>query len=113
MKNENNLVYLYGFSGQKHTKLKNFLAISKKQVNIGTKIKVILIHDGVIGISKKGEIHESLMELINLPLSIYAIIPDLKARGINLDSIHDKVQLIDYEDLVDILAETHKIISWL
>jgi len=113
VKNENNLVYLYGFSGQKHTKLKNFLAIIKKQVNLGADIKVILIHDGVIGISKKGEIPNNLMELINLPLSVYAIIPDLKARGISPETIHDKIQLINYEELVELLAETPKIVSWL
>jgi sulfur relay protein TusB/DsrH len=39
--------------------------------------------------------------------------PDVKARGIDSETIHEKVILIEYEELVDILADTPKIISWM
>jgi len=41
------------------------------------------------------------------------MIPDLQARGIALENIHDKVKPIGYDDLTDILDITPKIISWM
>ena len=113
MEQNNDLVYLYGFSGRKNGKLNTVISIIEDQLKTGVKIKIILIHDGVIGISKKGDIPRNLEKLINLPLTVYAMIPDLKARGINSETIHAKINLIDYEELVDILAETPKIVSWM
>ncbi|MHA1467510.1 MAG: sulfurtransferase complex subunit TusB [Promethearchaeota archaeon] len=113
MEQNKDLVYLYGFSGRKNVKLKKVVNILEEQLKTGVNIKIVLIHDGVIGISKKGEIPQNLEKLINLPLTVYAMLPDLKARGINSETIHEKVILIEYEALVDILAETPKIVSWM
>jgi len=107
------LVYLYGFSGHKNVKLKKVINIIEEQIKTGINIKIVLIHDGVIGISKKGEIPQNLVKLLNLPLTVYAMISDLEARGINSETVHEKVNLIDYESLVDILVETPKIVSWM
>lgn len=113
MEQNNDLVYLYGFSGHKNVKLIKVINIVEEQLKKGVNIKIVLIHDGVIGISKKGEIPQNLEKLINLPLTVYAMLPDLKARGINSETIHEKVNLIDYDALVDILADTPKIVSWM
>ena len=112
-KNNTQLVYLYGFSLRKDVNLDNFITILKEQINLGAKIRIILMHDGVIGISNIGKTPSSLIELLNLPIEICALIPDIKARGIELQAIPDKILLIEYDELVDILAETPKIISWL
>jgi len=77
------------------------------------KIKIVLIHDGVIGISTIGKAPSSLMELLELPVEVYALIPDVNARGIDIQAIYDKIHLIEYDNLVDILAETPRIVSWL
>ena len=113
MEQNRDIVYLYGFSGRKNIKLKKVINILEEQLKTGVNIKIVLIHDGVIGISKKGEIPQNLEKLINLPLTVYAMLPDLKARGINSETIHEKVILIEYEALVDILADTPKIVSWM
>ena len=113
MEQNKDLVYLYGFSGLKNGKLNTVINIVEDQLKTGVNIKIVLIHDGVIGISKKGEIPQNLEKLINLPLTVYAMLPDLKARGINSETIHEKVILIEYEALVDILADTPKIVSWM
>ena len=113
MEQNRDLVYLYGFSGHKNIKLIKVINIVEEQLKTGVNIKIVLIHDGVIGISKKGEIPQNLEKLINFPLTVYAMLPDLKARGINSKTVHEKVNLIDYEELVDILADTHKIVSWM
>ena len=113
MEENRDLVYLYGFSGRKAVKLNQVINIIEAQLKTGVNIKIVLIHDGVIGLSKKGEIPQNLEKLINLPLTVYAMIPDLKARGINSETVHEKVNLIQYEELVDILADTPKIVSWM
>jgi sulfur relay protein TusB/DsrH len=110
---KNSLVYLYGFSLRKEAQLGSLVTILNEQISAGIKLTVVLMHDGVIGISKKGTPPSFLIELFNLPIEINALIPDIKARGIDIEAINGKIHLIDYDELVDLLAETPKIISWL
>ena len=113
MKKNSSIIYLYGFNTRRKFQIDNLLKIIKEQINIGVKIKLILIHDGVIGLSKREKKDTSILELLNLPVLIYAIKADLLARGIDINNLYEKVKIIDYEDLVDLLAETPKIISWI
>jgi sulfur relay protein TusB/DsrH len=112
VKKNNFIIYLYGFNTLRKFQLDNLLKIIKEQINIGANIKLVLIHDGVIGLSKKGKKNTSLLDLLNLPLTIYAIKADLLARGIDIKNLYEKIKIIDYEDLVDLLAETPRIVSW-
>ncbi len=113
MRLTNSIVYLYGFSPTLKEKLETILEILKEQIELNIEINLVLIHDGVIGTSKKGIIPESLKKIINLPVNIYALIPDIKARGMDPNALINKVKGIDYEDLVDILVLTQKIVSWM
>jgi len=113
MSENRNILYLFGYSEMTGTYLERLLPILKAQVNKGSQIGMVLIHDGVIGISKKGRIPEKMEDLINMNITIYAMIPDLQARGIALENIHDKVKPIGYDELIDILDVTPKIISWM
>ena len=74
---------------------------------------MILIHDGVIGTSVKSKKSQYLEEFLNLPIEFYSITPDLKARGIDPKDLPDGIKNIEYEDLVDILAEVPRIFSWM
>jgi sulfur relay protein TusB/DsrH len=107
------LVYLYGYNIRDTARFENLLQIIKEQIKLGAILKIILIHDGVIGTSKKGKIPPVLDEIMHLPMEVYAMKPDLIARGIDLNSIYEKIHIIEYEQLVDILVETSKIVSWL
>ncbi len=113
MSENRNILYLFGYSEMTGTHLERLLPILKAQVNKGSQIGMVLIHDGVIGISKKGRIPEKMEDLINMNITIYAMIPDLQARGIEVENIHDKVKPIEYDDLIDNLDVTPKIISWM
>ncbi|MFX1444973.1 MAG: sulfurtransferase complex subunit TusB [Promethearchaeota archaeon] len=113
VENNNLIVYLFGFSLRKNDQSANLISIISDQINAGARIKIVLMHDGVIGISKLGKVPSSLKKLLNLPIEIYAIIPDIKARGIDIKAINEKIVLIEYENLVDILVETSQIVSWL
>jgi len=106
------LVYLFGFSTRKSTSIDNLFNIVKEQTK-DANITVVLIHDGVIGTSKKGVMPTSLNLLLNLPMTAFAMIPDLLARGIDPDSVDTRISCIEYDVLVDILAQTPKIASWM
>jgi sulfur relay protein TusB/DsrH len=107
------MIYLFGFSGNTGTHLERLLPILKTQKKKDSKIGIVLIHDGVIGISTKGRIPKHMEDLLDLNISVFAMIPDLKARGIALKYISEKIRPIEYDDLIDILDTTPKIISWM
>jgi sulfur relay protein TusB/DsrH len=107
------LTYLFGFSEMTGNHLKRLLPIIMAQISKNRKIGFVLIHDGVIGISKIGKTPKSMLELLDLDIAIYALKPDMKARGIPIDQLHDKVNAIDYDELVDVLESTQKVISWI
>ncbi|MFX0057355.1 MAG: DsrH/TusB family sulfur relay protein [Candidatus Hodarchaeota archaeon] len=107
------VVYLFGFSTRKEFYLENTLNIIKEQLELGAIIKFVLIHDGVIGISNRAKKSKHFEQLLNLPISVYAVKSDLIARGINSNNIDRRVTNLNYEELVDILAETPHIVSWM
>ena len=113
MAEEDSIVYLYGFSTMLESKLINLIKIVELQLEQKHQISIVFIHDGVIGTSKKNKITSSMKKLLNLPISTYSLLPDLKARGIDATNLQNKVKQIEYEDLVDILVTIPKIVSWM
>ncbi|NVM35784.1 MAG: sulfurtransferase complex subunit TusB [Candidatus Lokiarchaeota archaeon] len=107
------IVYLYGFSELTGNHLRRLFPILKSQIKKNNKLGIVLIQDGVIGITKKGKISKKMEELLGLDIAVFAIKSDLIARGITQEYIHDKIRSIDYDDLIDIIDNTPKIISWL
>jgi len=108
-----NMLYLFGFSEITGNHLERSLPLIKSQINRGIQIGIVLIHDGVIGTNAKGKISKAMEELLRLNISIFAMIPDLMARGLNPESIHNKIKPLEYDDLIEILDVTPKIISWI
>jgi len=113
MEVEKDIVYLYGFSTRKQMYLDNLLGIVSKQIENNVSISIVLIHDGVIGASQSGTIPNLLDKLLNLSVSVFVILPDLLARGIEPNTIDSRIKCIEYDDLVDILAKTPKVASWM
>jgi len=107
------LVYLFGFSTRKQAYIDNLLGIVSEQTKNNISIAIVLIHDGVIGTSQSGTIPKSLDKLLNLSVSVFAMTPDLLARGIEPNTIDHRIQCIEYDELVDILAQTPKVASWM
>ena len=113
MEKRKDIVYLYGFSTRKQMYLDNLLGIVSEQAENNFSIAIVLIHDGVIGTSQSGTIPKSLDKLLNLSVSVFAMTPDLLARGIEPNTIDHRIQCIEYDELVDILAQTPKVASWM
>ncbi|MFX1329081.1 MAG: sulfurtransferase complex subunit TusB [Promethearchaeota archaeon] len=107
------MIYLFGYSSNMGTHLERLLSILKSQKKKNSKIGIVLIHDGVIGITTRGRISKEMEDLLDINVIVFAMIPDLKARGIALEYISEKIRLIEYDNLVDILDTTPKIISWM
>jgi sulfur relay protein TusB/DsrH len=109
---ELDILYLFGFSEVVGNQMKKLLPLITTQVRKSDRVGVALIHDGVIGYNKKGKIPLANQDLLNLGVPVFALTPDLKARGISLEDLHEKVKLMEYGELVDLLENSKKIISW-
>ncbi len=107
------MIYLFGFSGLTGNHLRRLLPILKSQIKRNTKLGLVLIQDGVIGISTKGKIPKKMEELLNLEVAVFAMKPDITARGIAPEFVHNKIKSIEYDDLIDVIDATPKIISWM
>jgi sulfur relay protein TusB/DsrH len=107
------IVYLFGFSGLTGNHLRRLLPILRSQLKRDTKLGLILIHDGVIGITTQGKIPKQMEELLDLDVKVFAIKQDIMARGITLENIHNKIKPIDYDNLIDLVDVTPKVISWM
>jgi len=113
MVDDNSILYLYGFSTMVESKLINLIKIIEKQLEQNSKISVVFMHDGVIGTSSVNKVSPTMKKLLNLPITTYSLLPDLEARGIDATDMQNKVIGIQYEDLVDILVNIPKIVSWM
>ena len=107
------IVYLYGFSTRKQMYLNNILGIVSEQTEKNVSVAIVLIHDGVIGTSQSGRMPDLLDKLLNLPVSVFALLPDLLARGIDPNTVDTRITCIEYDELVDILVQTPKVASWM
>jgi sulfur relay protein TusB/DsrH len=107
------MVYLFGYSGLTGNHLQRLLPILRSQIKKNTKLGLVLIHDGVIGITTKGKISNQVEELLCLDVAVFAMKSDMKARGIAPEYVHDKIKSIEYDDLIDVIDATPKVISWM
>lgn len=107
------ILYLFGFSERTGNHLERLLPLLKTQVQKGSEIKFVLIHDGVIGFTTNAGFPKATEELLGLDLSIYAMIPDMKARGIPFERLHENVKPVEYSELVDLIDNSQKVISWM
>lgn len=73
---------------------------------------VLLFEDGVYGAlqgtSVAGQVQEAMGEL-----KLYALGPDLKARGLDESKLIDGIQVVDYAGFVNLAAECDKVQAWL
>lgn len=71
---------------------------------------VLLIEDGVYA-AMKGGASEALVT--GADAKIYALGPDLKARGITSEKLIDGIEVVGYDGFVNLAAESDKVQSWL
>lgn len=72
---------------------------------------ILLIEDGVYGALNGGTFTTNMKDAMG-KFTLYAMGPDLKARGI-ADKVLDGVKVIDYAGFVDLACENDKVQAWL
>lgn len=72
---------------------------------------ILLIEDGIYGALKGTAMSKKVEEALK-KVSIYALYPDIEARGMQ-DRALDGIKMIDYSGFVDLVAEHNNVQSWL
>ena len=73
---------------------------------------ILLIEDGVYAVQKNAAAADKLQQAMSQQ-RIYALEPDLQARGLNPDNMIDGISLVDYDGFVKLTTDYDKLQSWL
>ncbi len=73
---------------------------------------ILLIEDGIYAVQKNAAAAEQVKAAMNQH-RIYALQPDLQARGISEDSMIDGISLVDYDGFLKLTTDYDKLQSWL
>jgi tRNA 2-thiouridine synthesizing protein B len=73
---------------------------------------ILLIEDGVYG-AVKGAASEGKVTSAMGDKKVYALGPDLKARGLSEDRVIDGIEIVDYAGFVDLVEANDKVQAWL
>ena len=71
---------------------------------------ILLIEDGVYA-AMKGGTSEAMVS--GSGAKVYALGPDLKARGIASEKLIDGIEVVGYDGFVSLAADSEKVQSWL
>jgi tRNA 2-thiouridine synthesizing protein B len=72
----------------------------------------LLIEDGVYAVVK-GSAAEDKIKAAMGDKKVFALGPDLEARGIAEDRVIDGIELVDYAGFVDLVEANDKVQAWL
>jgi tRNA 2-thiouridine synthesizing protein B len=73
---------------------------------------VLMFEDGVLGARKGGAFARTLLEN-GAASAIYALGPDLEARGVKPEDLAAGVQVVGYDGFVDLVASHARVCAWL
>ena len=73
---------------------------------------ILFIEDGVYALVR-GTRYESTLAEASSRVTLYALRPDLEARGIEPGRLVAGVKLVDYHGFVDLAVEHDRVQSWL
>jgi len=73
---------------------------------------ILLIEDGVYAVTKGSIVEGKMREAMAKDIHVYALWPDLEARGMQ-DTVIDGIKQVDYAGFVDLVAENKNVQSWL
>jgi tRNA 2-thiouridine synthesizing protein B len=73
---------------------------------------ILLIEDGVYGSLKNSSVSNLVSEALD-KVKICVLEPDLKARGLDKNSLITNIEVIDYKEFVKLTVENEQIQNWL
>ena len=74
---------------------------------------LLLIEDGVYAALKGTANEEKMVAAAKKMVKVYALGPDLRARGLDDGKIIDGIEVVDYGGFVDLTADHDTVQSWL
>ncbi|GAB4315136.1 MAG: hypothetical protein Kow0069_16830 [Promethearchaeota archaeon] len=109
-------LYLFGHGARQGPQLDRLLTLVREQAGSGESegsVVVVLAQDAVVGVQRRGRRLGNLQALLDSPAKVYALTPDLQARGLDPSNVDPKVNLASYDELVDLLVDASRVHSWL
>lgn len=73
---------------------------------------ILLLEDGIYGAMAGTTIAPKMAKALKT-VPIYALGPDLEARGIGVDKIVEGIKVVDYAGFVDLTTQHKSVQSWL
>lgn len=73
---------------------------------------VLLLEDAVVGALQGTAVAQQLTDAMS-SIAIYALGPDLQARGIKQGQVLDGIRVVDYGGFVDLTTEHDRVQAWL
>jgi tRNA 2-thiouridine synthesizing protein B len=73
---------------------------------------ILFIEDAVISVLKSTKFSNTISNSLK-DFKMYALKPDLEARGLSLDNVIEGVEIVGYEEFVDLTTEHDSVQSWL
>ena len=73
---------------------------------------ILFIEDAVISVMKSTKFTDMINNSLK-DFKIYALKPDLEARGLSLNNVIEGVKVVGYEEFVDLTTEHDSVQSWL
>jgi len=73
---------------------------------------ILFIEDAVISVMKSTKFSKTISNSLK-DFKMYALKPDLEARGLSLDNVIEGVKIVGYEEFVDLTTEHDSVQSWL
>ncbi len=74
--------------------------------------EILLLEDGVYAAVKGTAVEQQVMQALS-DYTVYALGPDLKARGIEEKRLIDGIEVVGYDGFVDLAANSERVQSWL
>ena len=73
---------------------------------------ILFIEDAVISVMKSTKFSNTISNSLK-DFKMYALKPDLEARGLSLDNVIEGVEIVGSEECVDLTTEHDRVQSWL
>ncbi len=73
---------------------------------------ILLIEDGVYAAIKGTAVEDKVKAAVG-DKKVFALGPDIKARGLDEGQVIDGITVVDYSGFVDLAAENDKVQAWL
>ena len=73
---------------------------------------LLMLEDGVLGARRGGAFAKRFAEAGGAA-AVYAIGPDLEARGVKREDVAEGVEIVGYDGFVDLVAHHARVCAWL